>query len=253
MHSAVRARNLAMLRRIPYFGIKYMSSGPKIAVVLSGNGVYDGTEIHEACATLSHLTREGAEPLCYAPDVNQMHVVNHFKGEPAENESRNVLIESARIARGNIKPLSELKVAELDGIVFPGGFGAAKNLSDFAVNGDACKLNPDVSQVIEQFHASKKPIALCCIAPVLAASAIKGVTITLGKTDDGSGKWPHAGAIDAAKKMGANMEMKGVMEACVDKKNLIVTSPAFMYDGKFHEIYDGIGVMIKALIALVRK
>ncbi|XP_071449433.1 glutamine amidotransferase-like class 1 domain-containing protein 3, mitochondrial [Hetaerina americana] len=248
-----RTKSLEAFHRLSCLGIQHLSTAPKIAVVLSGSGVYDGSEIHEACATLSHITREGAEPICYAPDVQQMHVVNHVKGAPADGETRNVLVESARIARGNIKPLSGLKASEVDGVVFPGGFGAAKNLSDFAVNGDKCKLNSEVSRVIKEFHSAKKPIALCCIAPVLAAATINGVTITLGKTDDGSGKWPHSGAIDAAKSMGAKMEMKGVMEACVDKKNLIVTSPAFMYEGKFHEIYDGIGVMIKTLIGLVRK
>lgn len=247
------AKPLGGFYRTAYLGIKSMSSCPKVAVVLSGSGVYDGTEIHEACATLSHLTREGAEPICYAPDLKQMHVVDHLKGTPADNESRNVLVESARIARGNIKPLSELKASSVDAVVFPGGFGAAKNLSDFAVNGESCNLNSEVSHVIKDFHSAKKPIALCCISPVLAARAIRGVTVTLGKNDDGSGKWPHAGAIDAAKKMGANIEMKNVNEVCVDKKNLVVTSPAFMYDGKYHEIYDGIGMMIKQLMGLICK
>ncbi|KAG8230644.1 hypothetical protein J437_LFUL010661 [Ladona fulva] len=253
MISAMFAKRLDAGYRVACYGIKSMSSSPKVAVVLSGSGVYDGTEIHEACATLSHLTREGAEPICYAPDVKQMHVVDHVKGVQSEGENRNVMVESARIARGNIKPLSELKAANVDAVVFPGGFGAAKNLSDFAVNGDSCKLNSEVNHVLKDFHSAKKPIALCCIAPILAAKAIPGVTITLGKTDDGSGKWPHAGAIEAATKMGAKVEMKHVNEASVDKKNLIVTSPAFMYDGKFHEVYDGIGVMIKTLMGLIKK
>lgn len=229
------------------------SSCPKVAVILSGSGVYDGSEIHEASATLVHLTRAGAEPVCYAPCDDQMHVVDHTKGAPAEGESRNILVESARIARGQINSLSDLKSDCADAVVFPGGFGAAKNLSDFAVNGPKCKVHPEVERVLKDFHCAKKPIALCCIAPVLAAKVIPNVKITLGKSDTKSGKWPHAGAIEGAKAMGAKHEEKGVNEVAFDDKNLIVTSPAFMYEGKYHEIHDGIGAMIKKLISLIKK
>lgn len=229
------------------------ASNKTIAVVLSGCGVFDGSEIHEATAVLAHITRGGAEPVIYAPDVNQMHVVDHQKGCPAECENRSVLSESARIARGPVKPLCELSADCASAVVFPGGFGAAKNLSDFAVKGADCCVNPDVERVLQEFHKAKKPIALCCIAPVLAAKVLKSVTVTLGKQDDGKGSWPHAGAIDAAKAMGANVELKNVNEACVDEKNLIVTTPAFMYNGKFHEIQDGIGVMIQKLLSLIKK
>ncbi|XP_046997509.1 ES1 protein homolog, mitochondrial-like [Schistocerca americana] len=229
------------------------ASSKTIAVVLSGCGVYDGSEIHEATAVLAHITRKGAEPIVYAPDVKQMHVIDHQKGSPVDGENRSVLSESARIARGPVKPLSELTVDSASAVVFPGGFGAAKNLCDFAVKGADCSVNPDVARVLQDFHKAKKPIALCCIAPVLAAKVLKGVTVTLGKQDDGKGSWPHAGAIDAAKAMGANIEFKNVTDACVDEKNLIVTTPAFMYNGKFHEIHDGIGVMIQKLLSLIKK
>ncbi|XP_069677800.1 glutamine amidotransferase-like class 1 domain-containing protein 3, mitochondrial [Periplaneta americana] len=231
----------------------YSSQGPKVAVVLSGSGVYDGSEIHEASSVLMHLTRAGAVPQCYAPDIPQMHVINHAKGAPAEGEKRNVLAESARIARGNVLPITELSASSAEAVVFPGGFGAAKNLSDFAVNGSSCKVNSDVERVLKDFRNAKKPIGLCCIAPILAAKVFDKVTITLGKRDDGKGKWPHASAIDAACDMGANVVDKGVNEIAVDDKNLIVTTPAFMYEGQFHEIYDGIGNMVKKVVELIKR
>lgn len=230
----------------------YSSHAPKVAVVLSGSGVYDGSEIHEASSILVHLTREGAVPQCYAPDILQMHVINHRKGSPEEKEKRNVLDESARIARGQVLPLSQLSSSVAQAVVFPGGFGAAKNLSDFAVNGVSCKVNEDVVRVLKDFHKAKKPIGLCCIAPVLAAKVLGNVTITLGRKDDGKGKWPHAGAIDAASQIGAIVVEKDVNEIAVDDKNLIVTTPAFMYEGQFHEVYNGIGNMIKKVVELIK-
>lgn len=230
----------------------YSSNAPKVAVVLSGSGVYDGSELHEASSVLIHLTREGAEPVCYAPDVSQMHVINHCKGAPEEGATRNVLVESARIARGKIQPLSELTSNKATAVVFPGGFGAAKNLSDFAVNGPGMEVNKDVERVLKEFHAAKKPIGLCCIAPVLAAKVIPNSKVTLGKKDDGKGKWPHAGAIDAAVAMGASHIEKNVNEVAIDENNLIVTTPAFMYEGQFHEIYDGIGNMVRKVMELIR-
>lgn len=230
----------------------YVLQAPKVAVVLSGSGVYDGSEIHETSSILIHLTREGAVPQCYAPDVLQMHVIDHKKGSPEETEKRNVLVESARIARGQVLPLSQLSSSVAQAVVFPGGFGAAKNLSDFAVNGVSCTVNEDVMRVLKDFHKAKKPIGLCCIAPVLAAKVFGNVVITLGKKDDGKGKWPHAGAIDAACAMGANVVEKDVNEIAFDDKNLIVTTPAFMYEGQFFEIYNGIGNMIKKVVQLIK-
>lgn len=230
----------------------YVLQAPKVAVVLSGSGVYDGSEIHEASSILIHLTREGAVPQCYAPDVLQMHVIDHKKGSPEETGKRNVLVESARIARGQVLPLSQLSASVAQAVVFPGGFGAAKNLSDFAVNGVSCTVNEDVMRVLKDFHKAKKPIGLCCIAPVLAAKVLGNVVITLGKKDDGKGKWPHAGAIDAASAMGANVVEKDVNEIAFDDKNLIVTTPAFMYEGQFFEIYNGIGNMIKKVVQLIK-
>jgi len=177
-----------------------------------------------------------------------------IQGAPMENDSRNVMIESARISRGNIKPLSELSSSSADAVVFPGGFGAAKNLSDFAVNGANMKVTDEVTRVIKDFHGAGKPIALCCIAPLLAAKVLgdKGVTLTLGKSDDGSGKWPYAGSLEAAKSMGANVVEKSVDEVVIDERNKVITSPAYMYEGKFHEIQDGVGKMINALFGMMK-
>ena len=169
-------------------------------------------------------------------------------------ETRNVLVESARIARGDVKPLTDLSSAAADAIIFPGGFGAAKNLSDFAVNGANFAVTDDVARIIKDFHAAKKPIGLCCIAPILAAKVLgdQGVSLTLGRADDKSGKWPHAGAIEAAKVQGATMVEKDVQEVLLDQTNKIVTTPAFMYEGKFHEIQDGVGKMVAAVLAMVK-
>jgi len=224
---------------------------PQIAVVLAGCGVYDGTEVHEAAAALAELSRSGTEVTMYAPDQDQAHVVDHTKGAEQE-QTRNVLLESARIARGSIKPLSELKAEGADGVVFPGGFGAAKNLSDFGFKGADMTVNPEAERVISEFHAAGKPLALCCIAPILAAKVLggSGPTLTLGNCGEES-DWPYQGAIEAAKSFGANMEMKNVDEVCIDSENKIVTTPAFMYNGQFHQIQDGVSAMIKELMKLV--
>jgi enhancing lycopene biosynthesis protein 2 len=130
----------------------------KIAVLLSGSGVYDGSEIHEATLSLYALSKNELDYQCFAPDKEQYHVINHLTGE-VSNETRNVLVESARIARGNIKALSELKVEEFDGILLPGGFGAAKNLSSYAYEGEKYSVDLEVENVLKAFHAAKKPIA----------------------------------------------------------------------------------------------
>uniref|UniRef100_UPI003AAC937C glutamine amidotransferase-like class 1 domain-containing protein 3, mitochondrial isoform X2 n=1 Tax=Centroberyx gerrardi TaxID=166262 RepID=UPI003AAC937C len=192
--------------------------GAKVAVVLSGCGVFDGTEIHEASAILVHLSRGGAEVQMFAPDVSQMHVVDHSKGQPVE-ESRNVLSESARIARGNIADLAKLSVSNHDAIIFPGGFGAAKNL-------------------------------LCCISPVLVAKLLPGVEVTVGHEEEEGGKWPYAGTAQAIKSLGAKHCVKDVTEAHVDLKNKVVTSPAFMCETKLHLIFDGIGAMVNDVLKL---
>jgi len=163
-----------------------------------------------------------------------------FLGESSSDTKRNVLIESARIARGKVQPLSELTADSVEAIVVPGGFGAAKNLCDFAV--------------IEEFHKAGKPMAFCCIAPVLPAMVLSNkmgiqIKITLGKKE--GSQWPHGGVIDKVYNMSANVEEMSVNEVCIDGDNKIVSTPAFMYNGLFHEIHDGVIKMVDELIAML--
>ncbi|XP_063301847.1 glutamine amidotransferase-like class 1 domain-containing protein 3, mitochondrial [Pelobates fuscus] len=224
----------------------------RVAVVLSGCGVYDGSEIHEASAILVHLSRAGANVKIFAPDTSQMHVIDHSKGQPTQ-ESRNVLVESARIARGDITALSSLNVQDHDAVIFPGGFGAAKNLSSFAVDGESCGINSDVERVLKDFNKSKKPIGLCCIAPVLAAKVIPGVEITVGQEEEHGGKWPYAGTAKSIGALGGKHCAKDVHEVHVDKRHSVVTTPAFMCNAPLHKIFDGIGAMVTGVLKLTEK
>ncbi|XP_016363805.1 ES1 protein homolog, mitochondrial-like [Sinocyclocheilus rhinocerous] len=222
--------------------------GKRVAVVLAGCGVFDGSEIHEASAVLVHLSRQQATVKIFAPNTDQMHVVDHLKGSPTE-EKRNVLVESARLARGDIQDLSELNVKDLDAIIFPGGFGAAKNLCSWAVQGKDCAVNEQVKTVLEAFHAEKKPIGLCCISPVLAAKVFPGCEVTVGHDKDD--RYPDVpDTAEAISQLGCKHICKHVDEAHVDGKNKIVTTCAFMCKAPLHEIFDGIGVMVQEVLKL---
>ena len=213
-----------------------------VAVILSGCGVYDGAEINEAVLTLLSLEQQGASYQCFAPDREQMHVINHLTGEPAEGESRNVLVEAARIARGNIKPITEAKVADFDALVVPGGFGAAKNLCDFAVAGDQMTVQADFLELAQSFHQAGKPIGLICIAPVMAAAICgEGTRCTIGNDAD------TAAAIGA---MGGEHLECPVSEARVDVDKKMVTTPAYMLAGSVSEAYAGISDCVKEVLAL---
>lgn len=212
------------------------------AVVFSGCGYLDGSEIHEAVSVLLHLSRAGVGVRCFAPD-KPLETVDH-RTQQATGESRNVLTESARIARGKIEPLTALSEREFDAVFFPGGFGAAKNLCDFAEKGSACHVEPEVERIIKAFHAARKPIGLCCIAPVLAAKVLPGVKVTLG--DDAG----VAGAIHA---MGSRHENHAVHEAAVDTDFRVATAPAYMYgEAPIHEVYLGIGHMVEETLKMAR-
>lgn len=219
-----------------------------VAVVLCGCGRADGSEIHESVSVLIHLDRVGLPYQCFAPDAPQAEVVDHLSGKPVA-ETRNMLVEAARIARGEIKPLSQLDAAACSAIAFPGGFGAAKNLCTFARDGTNCTVRPDVAAAVRAFHEQKKPIALACIAPVIVAKVLgtaaggPGCSITLG----GPGDAPNAAAA-----MGATHVAKGVTEAHVDHAHRIITTPAYMCDTGPHGVFTGIGKMIDALAAMVR-
>jgi len=223
-----------------------------VAVVLSGCGVYDGSEVHEASATLVHLSRNGVVSSIFAPNIVQMHVVDHTKGEPM-NETRNVLVESARIARGKIQSLEVLKADNFDAVIFPGGFGAAKNLSTFAVEGASCSVNEDVSRVLKEFHDKKKPIGLCCIAPVLAAKVLSGCEVTVGSDKEEDGRWPYAGTAAAITSLNSKHIIKNVDEIHTDEGNKIVTTPAFMCETALHEIFDGVGKMVDKVVTMIRR
>uniref|UniRef100_A0A8D0DVU9 GAL3A protein n=1 Tax=Salvator merianae TaxID=96440 RepID=A0A8D0DVU9_SALMN len=223
--------------------------GKRVALVLAGCGVFDGSEIHEASAVLVHLSRGGAEVKIFAPNIEQMHVVDHLKGSPTE-EKRNVLVESARLARGNIQDLTELKVDEFDAIIFPGGFGVAKNLCSWAVAGKDCTVNDLVKSTLQAFHHAKKPIGLCCISPVLAAKVFPGCEVTVGFSKNEDGRFPDAETAAAIEKLGCKHISKDVNEAHVDSTNKIVTTCAFMCKAPLHEIFDGIGTMVAEVLKL---
>jgi enhancing lycopene biosynthesis protein 2 len=214
----------------------------KVAVVLAGCGFYDGAEINEAVLTLLSLEQQGATYQSFAPDMQQMHVINHLTGEPVSGESRNVLVEAARIARGRIKDVKAANVDEFDALLVPGGFGAAKNLSNFAVAGAAMEVQPDVLQLARAFHKKGKPIGLVCIAPVMAAAICgEGVRCTIGNDAD------TAAAIRA---MGGEHLPCPVSEARVDVEHKLVTTPAYMLAGGVAEAYAGISECVKQVLAL---
>ncbi len=217
--------------------------GKKVGVILSGCGVYDGSEIHEAVLTMLALDRRGAEMVLCAPDMAQMHVVNHLTGEVAGDEERNVLVESARIARGEIRDLATVKADELDALILPGGFGAAKNLCDFAVKGADCSVHPEVARLVREVHAQGKPVAAVCIAPALIAKVLgsEAPELTIG-TDEAT-----AGALEA---MGARHVACPVKEFVVDRERKLVSTPAYMLGQRISEVAEGIDRTVEALLDL---
>jgi enhancing lycopene biosynthesis protein 2 len=218
---------------------------PKVGVVLSGCGVYDGAEIHESVLTLLALDRAGAEAVCLAPDVAQRHVVNHLTGQPAEGETRNVLVEAARIARGKVEDLAGFDAGTLDALVLPGGFGAAKNLCDFAFRGADCEVHPEVARVVREVHAAGKPVGAVCIAPVILARLLgdEKPKVTIGS---------DPGTAAAIGKMGGEHVACGGGGAVVDEEKRLVTSPAYMLDSPISEVSDGIEKLVTELLRLAR-
>lgn len=219
-----------------------MGNSAKVAVVLSGCGVFDGAEIHESVLTLLALDRLGASYQCFAPDVDQAHVINHLTHDVAEGESRNVLVEAARIARGDIKALSAFQAQDFDAIALPGGFGAAKNLSTFAFEGADCTVNLDVERALKDMAAAGKPIAALCITPAVVAKVLDGVEVTIGSDPD------TAQAIQA---MGAKHTETTHGEVVVDQAHKLVTTPCYMLDATISQIADGAMNAMKALLELV--
>jgi len=232
-------------------GVCSRAMSTQVAVILSGCGVYDGTEVHEASALLTHLSRHGAEVAMFAPDKDQMHVIDHTAGAPME-ETRNVLKESARIARGDISALDKLDVDKFDALMIPGGFGAAKNLSTFATEGSDMSVDTGLSEIVAKFHGAGKVIGLTCIAPTIAARLIPGVEVTVGNDKEEDGKWPYCGTAGAIEAMGGVHVVTTVDQCHVDAKNKVVTTAAYMCNTKLHEIYDGIGELVSAVLKLTK-
>ncbi len=214
----------------------------KIGVVLSGCGVRDGSEIHEAVCTLLAIDQAGAEAVCMAPD-SELNEVNHCSMEPT-GAKRKVLVEAARIARGNIKDIAEVTAADIDALVFPGGFGAALNLCDFGQKGAGATANPEVTRLVKEIHAAKKPIGAICIAPALIATILgssAGPTLTIGN---------DSGTAAEIAKTGAKHQDCPASGVVVDQANRIVTTPAYMLAGRISEVYEGIGKCVKTVIEM---
>ena len=219
----------------------------KVGVVLSGSGVYDGSEIHESVLTLYFLDKSGATPVIMAPNINQAHVVNHLTGEVSKDETRNVLVESARIARGNIRDIKDVSAADIDALIFPGGFGAAKNLSSFAFDGADCKVNEDVERLTKEIYKLGKPIGALCIAPAMMAKIlgeIAPVELTIGN------ERATANAIDT---MGGRHIICTANNIVIDSKNKVVSTPAYMLASSIKEAGEGIEKLVKTILGMVTK
>ena len=215
----------------------------RIAVVLAGCGVMDGSEIHEAVATLLALDQAGARCQVFAPDKAQIDVVDHVKKKPMA-ETRNALTEAARIARGHVLPLDQLRMAEWDAVILPGGFGAAKNLVDYAVKGAGCGIDANVDRVLKEAHALRKPIGAMCIAPVVVARALGAdhhPVVTIGTDRD------TARDIEA---MGAKHARASVGEIVVDEANRVVTTPAYMLATGIGEVWTGVSKLVQRVVSM---
>jgi enhancing lycopene biosynthesis protein 2 len=214
-----------------------------VAVILSGCGVFDGAEVHESVLTLLALDRANAKVTCAAPDVPQHHVINHRTGQPVPGESRNVLTESARIARGNLIPLSQLDVANVDALIVPGGFGAAKNLCTFAVDGGNFRVDPDLARVLQAAHKLGKPLGFICIAPAIAAKLFgaEKPEFTIGN---------DLNTARTLESFGGRHLNCTVHNVVVDRRLKIVTSPAYMLATRIIEVEAGINRLVQAVLEL---
>jgi enhancing lycopene biosynthesis protein 2 len=225
----------------------------KIAVILSGCGVYDGAEIHESVAVLYHIDRLGHTAVLFAPDAPQHHVVNHLNGEPM-SETRNMLVEAARIARGQIRALNTFQAEEVEALILPGGFGAAKNLTDWAFNGPAGTIQTDTAKAIRSMVEAHKPVAALCMAPVVLAKALEETnlhpTLSVGHAHQAS-PYPIADIHQGIQQTGAFTENVGVPDVFVDTKNKLVTAPCYMMEATISQVFQNAEKALRALISLV--
>ncbi len=217
-----------------------MSTKKQTAVILAGCGVYDGTEIHEAVLTMLAIAKQDAGYTLFAPDIEQHHVINHLKGEEM-NEKRNVLTEAARIARGNIKALSEYTPEDFDALFIPGGFGVAKNLSSFAFDGASCTVEKETERAIIATHAANKPIGALCIAPAVIARILKDVTVTIGQDKE---------TAKAIEQMGNSHSNTSHGEVIIDEANKLATTPCYMLDANIVQIAEGADNIVKAVLEM---
>ncbi len=225
----------------------------RVAVLLSGSGVYDGSEIHEAVFTLLALDKAGISYQCFAPDKKQFHVINHTNGNPMEEE-RNVLVEAARIARGDIQPLTNLKVQEFDGLAIPGGFGAAKNLNQWAISGPDGAIDSEVKSTIQSFVEGKKAVMALCMGPTVVAKALEGTnhqaTLTVG-SDVESSPYEIEAISAGMESIGASPTMKTIREVAVDESLKIVSAPCYMMDASITEVHDNVSMAVEAFQKLL--
>lgn len=225
----------------------------KIGVIFSGSGVYDGTEIQEGVFTLLAIKKVGAEAVCFAPNIKQHHVVNHITGEEMD-ETRNVLIESARIARGDIQSLDKFDASQIDALVLPGGFGAAKNLTTWAFSGPDGEINNQVKNAIIAMVQNNKPIVGLCMGPTVIAKALENssvsATLTVGSTDAPS-PYEISAISQGMEKAGANVVMKTVEEIAVDTENKIITAPCYMMEADILQIRNNVQKAIDELVKLI--
>lgn len=210
----------------------------RFAVILNGCGHLDGSEIHEAVMTLLAISRNECEYVIFAPNENQYHVMNHLTREPMA-ESRNMMVEAARIARGEVRDLTTYRPEEFDALILPGGFGVAKNLFTYAIDGLQAHVLESVKEAIIRTHTLKKPIGALCISPVLLAAVLKAVTVTVG--DDKK-------TIEDIEKMGATHINTQQTEVIADKKNMIFTTPCYMLPATIAEIADSAENLIKVIL-----
>ena len=217
----------------------------KVGVLLSGCGVNDGAEIHESVLAMLFLDKAGVEMILMAPNIDQMHVINHYTGQEME-EYRNVLVESSRIARGEIKDMAEVSGNDLDALIIPGGFGVAKNLCDYAMAGPECSVNPDVYRLIAELRLMNKPIGAICIAPVMMAKILgeqeESANMTIG--------YDETTSTDIIS-MGSKHIDCPVTEMIIDEDKKIVTTPAYMEANSIKEAADGIEQLIKKVLSMI--
>ena len=218
----------------------------KVGVVLSGCGHQDGSEIHEAVFTLHALDKAGADAIIMAPDMDQFHVINHLNGNEDLSESRNILVESARIARGKVVDVASVSGHQLDALIFPGGTGMAKNIFDYSMAGINCTVISDVQRLVVEILEADKPLGAICIAPVMVAKVLE----FLGRTGTVTGGL-NVEINNDIKAMGINTIEVGAEEMVVDKENKIVTTPAYVEAKSMNEAFTGIEKLVNKVLDMI--